>query len=174
MAGKGSLAKEVRAGLEASSGSPAHLSLVKGGVAGDPLEELYFRKPIRQHVKEFACVMSLAMLVIAGFQIVRHDRLGVGIGLLIASIAMLYVGYRHTALLRPVWKGWMTFAEKIGAVMSVVVLSIAWFIAMVPIAVIARACRARVMDLSLDSARETYWESRDPKFDDFQLLKRQF
>ena len=147
---------------------------MKGRGGSDPLEELYFRKTVRRHVQEFSCVLSLVMLVIGGLRAWRHDQVSLAADLLCASLVVLYVGYRRPALLRPIWKGWMTFAEKLGLVMSTIILSIAWCIALMPIALMVRLFRTKVIDLSFDRAIESYWDSRDPKYDNFELLKRQF
>ncbi len=175
MAREGSLAEEVRTGLEDSrKGKVVELALVKTNPGINPLDELYFRKPVRQHVKEFACIISIILLIIAGVNIYLHSRFAPGLSLAGAAALLLVLGYAAPSILRPVWKGWMYFAEKLGAFVSLVLLTAAWAIAMVPVALITRLFQAKVMDLSFKADVLTYWEPRDPRNDDFKLLKRQF
>lgn len=175
MAREGSLAKEVRTGLnESRKGKVVQLTLVKTEPTLDPLDELYFTKPVRQHVQEFACIISIVLLIIAGAKIYLHSRFALGLSLTGLAAVLLVLGYVAPAVLRPVWKGWMYLAEKLGAFVSLVLLTVAWGIAMVPIAVISRLFRAKVMDLSFKADVPSYWENRDPKNDSFELLKRQF
>lgn len=172
MAGKGSLAEKIRVGLKEEKA--VQLSLVTSTLQKDPLDGLYFRKTIRQHVKEFACVMSLVALAIAGYKIYRHADYSWGLGLIALALLILFLGYLTPHILRPIWRGWMYLAEKLGYVMSIVILSIAWTLALIPIAFMVKLFRARTMDLTFRTSVESYWEKRDPKYDDFQLLKRQF
>ena len=68
----------------------------------------------------------------------------------------------------------MVFAERLGIIVSTVILSIAWTCLMFPFAMAARIFSVRLMDLSFDRARETYWEDRKESQNDFKLLERQF
>ncbi|NMC63571.1 MAG: hypothetical protein GYA55_10450 [SAR324 cluster bacterium] len=172
MAGKGSLAEEIRTGL--SEKVQVSLSLVSSSPKKDPLDELYFRKSIRQHVKEFVCIFAIITLIMGGYRIYWHSDMTWGLSLAAFAVLLLGLGYLAPNLIRPVWKGWMRFAEKISIVMSVVILGIAWIVALIPIAIMLRFFRTKVMDLRFNAPVESYWEMRDPKHDDFKLLKRQF
>lgn len=172
MAGKGTLAKEIRTGLIEEPS--LHLRLVNSAPDIDPLDQLYFRKSIRQHVREFACVIGIVSLIIAGFRVYKHADFKWGIGLLILAIFVVFLGYEKPSFLQPLWRAWMNIAEKIALVVSMVILSIAWTFVLVPIALIVRFFKTRVMDLSFRAPVESYWEVRDKKNDDFQLLKRQY
>lgn len=171
MAGKGSLAEEVRTGLE---GGCMQLRLVDSPIRVDPLGELYFGKAIRQHVIEFCSIISTVLLVIALVKLYRQPLLGTPIVLAVIAVILAGVGYKAPGLVRPLWRWWMNLAEKIGAVMSLVILTLAWFIALIPIALMVRFTRSRVMDLTFEQSVTTYWQDRDGKLDDFKLLERQF
>jgi len=150
------------------------LTLVKAEPKPDPLDELYYAKPIRQHVQEFSCIMSIVLLIIAGVKIYLRSNFALGLSLTALAAVLLLLGYGAPAVLRPIWKGWMYLAEKLGAFVNVILLSLAWAIAVVPIALVVRIFRTKVMDLSFKAEVPSYWEERNPASDNFDLLKRQF
>lgn len=167
MAGKGGLAKEVRAGLElAEPKAPA--------VQPDFLDELWFRKPIRQHIREFAQVFALIFLAIAGVSAYRHGANWLSNSMLSAAIVILLGGYKTPKLLHPLWKGWMAIGHGLGVVMSTVILAIAWTIVLLPMAALLKLIGKKVMDTTYGAPVQSYWENRDPKLDNFKLLERQY
>ena len=170
MAGKGNLAKEVRAGLR----EPVKLTLVKSESKHDPLDDIKFGKTIRQHVREFACVFGLLMLLIAGYRFYKHNEIVTAVSLIFGTFALLGWGYLATASLKPLWSGWMWLAEKLGLVVSTVLMTFIWFLGFLPIAMLTKICGIKTIDLSFRAPVESYWETRDSKYHDFKLLNRQF
>ncbi len=170
MAGQGGLAEQIRVGLEPSVLAP--YSNKKPQV--HYLDEIWLRKPIRQHVWEFSCVIALVMLFIAGVMAWKHSAIATAGGTTFTALILLLLGWKVPSLLHPVWKSWMTIATAIGAVMTTLILSLGWAILVIPFALVMKAVGKRVMDLSYDTACPTYWEDRDGKFDDFKLLERQY
>lgn len=153
---------------------------VGGGVATkastvkDPLDELWFNKPIRRHVLEFAQVFAIIGLVVGSWIAYRGGSL-VTVGILAAVAGVLLVlGHKAPAHLRPIWAGWMKFAMVLGHVMTFIILSIMWWLVLVPIAGLLKLIGKDVMDLSYAAKRESYWEDRKPGKDDFLLLERQY
>lgn len=171
MAGKGGLAKEVRAGLEIAEDSVVD----KTPVITSRLDEVWMRKTVRQHLREFAQVFAILFLLFSGLTTYKHGVVAGSVYWFGAAALILAIGYTKPMLLHPLWKGWMALGHALGAVMSVVVLSAAWTIMLVPIAILLKLLRIKVMDTSYGAAVDSYWEARDPKLDDFALmLKRQF
>jgi hypothetical protein len=177
MAGKGGLAKEVRAGLELTKEDQVKNDSV---VASGPhetsrLDDMWMRKTIRRHLIEFAEVFALVFLLCAIMTTYKHGPSVVTGYWCGAAAVILAIGFVKPIVLHPLWKGWMALGHYLGAVMSVVILSAAWTIMVVPIALLLRLLRIRVMDTRYGAAVDSYWEKRDPKHDDFSLmLKRQF
>jgi hypothetical protein len=68
----------------------------------------------------------------------------------------------------------MKIAEGIGMVMTMVILSIGWLCLVLPTSAALKLLRIKVMDTNFRSPVASYWETRDPKMDDFKLLERQF
>jgi uncharacterized membrane protein len=168
MAGQGKLAYEVRAGLEVVENK--ELEVEETGI----LDEIRFRKPIRQHVKEFAGLFALIFLIVAALLINKGRHPVVAVVLLLGSGILLYLGYKLPRILYPVWKGWMAFAHYLGIVATFIIVSIAWFVVTVPLALIMKVVKQEVMDLRFAADVDSYWEKREEGQEDFKLLERQF
>lgn len=172
MAGKGKLAEQVRTRLELTVIENPHFS----AASEEPhfLDEKWMGKSLRSHVQEFGVVMALVLTLIATYLAWHHGSFATIFGLLSAAYVMVLLGNRVPVLLHPAWKAWMAMAMAIGAVMTFVFLSLGWFVALMPVAIMLKLTGKKSMDCSIYSGAETYWESRDPKYDDFKLLERQF
>lgn len=179
MAGQGRMAKDIRAGLDQTTPTPVkpHLTVMQSTHAlkkRDPLDARYFGKPVSLHVKEFGQLFGLIFLGLAAFALYFH---GIGVkSTIYLSLATVFLvlGYQSPRLLYPLWNVWMGFAERLGAVMSFLILSIAWTIMVVPMGLLLRIIRKKVMILSFRTNESSYWEVRDSKLDNPKLLERQF
>lgn len=138
------------------------------------LDEVWMRKPIRQHVKEFACVISIVMLLIAGFLTWKGYSFATGLAVTFTALILVFLGYKVPSVLHPVWKSWMTLAVVLGAIVTTIILSIGWAILVIPFALVMRAVGKHVMNTAFRTAAPSYWEIRDTKLDDFKLLERQY
>ncbi len=174
MAGKGGLAEQVRVGLEGRSENTV-MSVPQPTFPAkqDELSKLWFRKPIRQHLKEFACVLAIIGLVITGTQ-VWHERFQYAALAGALSVVALCLGYFLPKALLPVWRLFMRVGEALGHVVTFVVLFVMWTLVLIPTSLGLRLFGKSLMTTKTDSAVSSYWESRDPAQDDFKLLEKQF
>jgi hypothetical protein len=182
--GKGGLAYEVRTGLEDPSNrtKPENESRLVAMVNNsdivkvDPLSLVTFNKTARRHVAEFGATMALVCVIFAGIKGWYRGPEALQSVLIAIGIAAVFAGagYLTPRLLHPVWAGWMKLAHMLSMVMTFVVLTVAWIGAFLPMAALLKICRKKVMDTSFDRKALTYWEDRDPKYDDFKRLERQF
>lgn len=168
MAGQGELAREVRAGLTVIEGKKS------GAAEVHVLDRLSYNKPIRQHVREFAALFALIILAIAAVKIYKGSTTLTPLILVISAIVLIGIGYGTPIVLYPIWNAWMKFAHVLGAVMTTLLLSIAWSIVLIPVSLILRIIGKKVMNLSFDRAAKTYWEDREERLHDFKLLDKQF
>jgi hypothetical protein len=171
VAGQRELAREVRAGLTVIQGNKDQKSQK---VEIDPLDTLYYRKPIRQHVKEFGALFAAILLAIAALRLYRDRPLNPTLIIIGIASIFAFLGYMVPAILHPFWKGWMKFAQVLGLIMTTLLLSIAWMIVLIPVSLAMRAMRVRVMNMGFRQNVESYWETRADKLHDFKLLDRQF
>jgi len=139
----------------------------------NPLDQIQFRKTVRQHIKEFGCVLAILCLLVSAGQIRHHNlenaSIAGALGLLFAGL-----GYFAPAILKPLWQGFMKVGMLLGLVMSFVVVAIAWTLVMIPMAFMLRLFGKRLMDMTFGQTKASYWEVRDSRHDDFKLLERQF
>lgn len=169
MAGQGQLAREVRAGLTVIEGNKNAKKEV------GKLDKLYYRKPIRQHVKEFGALFGAILLTIAAVQIYKGKEPLVPSLLIGLATVFVVLGYKAPALLQPLWSGWMKIAQILGSVMTILLLGIAWMLVLMPVSLIMRLVGKKVMDLQFKKGKvESYWKDRDPKLHNFKLLDKQF
>lgn len=171
MAGERGLAEQIRTRLE-DEDTPVPLEDSSPQLT--VLDEKWHRKTIRQHVREFSCVMAIVMLLVAGIVGWNSPSMATPFGLFIAALVTLAAGYLKPLMLHPVWRGWMKLAMALGVFMTLLILSLAWVGMMIPVALLLRVLRIKVMDMSWRQERESYWETRDKKYADFKLLERQF
>lgn len=168
MAGERGLAEQIRTGLDVASTCKA----VKQNI--EPLDRMLYRKPVRQHVKEFAILFATIFVLIAGFLIWKQRAPLWSLGLLIGASALTWSAYKAPQLLHPIWKGWMRFAEILGTIVTSLILLISWVFLVIPMALLLRVFQKKVMDCSYKAPVQTYWENRDPKKSDFKLLINQY
>lgn len=172
MAGERGLARKIRTRLDSEPDVTTMNPVV--GQKKDVLDELSFNKPIRQHVKEFGALFGAIGFGVAAFLLYRH---GVTTGVYaFSAVAVVFslLGYAAPKLLYPVWKAWMALAHVLGGFMNMVILTIAWLIVIIPIAILLKIIGKKVMDLRYGAPVDSYWEVREEKLHDFKLLDRQF
>ncbi len=179
MAGEGGLARKVRTGLDGETPNKNIDNVIPMRPANqnaprNPLDEKWFGKTIRQHVREFACVFALICLISAGMMIYKGRDLmwpGIWTGVALVLVAL---GYGAPAVLHPLWKGWMKLAHYLSVVTTFLIIGLAWTVVLMPISLLLRVFGIKVMDTTYKKPVTTYWEDREEKYHDFKLLERQF
>jgi hypothetical protein len=122
----------------------------------------------------------------------RKFGLTIGIVLLFLSIVLFWLGkssypyWTITALvfiitsllfpviLKPLNKVWMSLAIILGWIMTRVILSILFYLAITPLRLIAMIFNKRFLNLRIDHSADTYWEKRERKKLDPSTYERQF
>jgi hypothetical protein len=81
----------------------------------------------------------------------------------VAGLALIFVaaGYLCPAALAPVERGWMKFGDIMSRVMTRVVLGITFFLALTPLALLARLVGRDELRLKR-VVKKSYWEPVDP------------
>ena len=178
MAGEGQLARNIRAGLKESEmtavRSTQEVAPQVAEVSPDALGELYFGRPKRIHVQEFACVFGIIFSCIAAFSLYKNGPTYTPAWFMSAAFLLLFMSIKTPRLILPLWSAWMTIAAVLGTCMTFLIVSLVWCLVAVPIGLLLKVIGKKVMDLSYGAAVETYWEERDEKCHDFKLLERQF
>lgn len=115
-------------------------------------------------LKEFGEVMALASLVFAGVGIWKRFHVGTMSGMLLGLAALfLFLAFTAPERLRGVECRWMIFAERLGTVMTWLVMCLTFFVVITPIGVLLRLLGKDLLGLKIDRKRTSYWEEVDTK-----------
>lgn len=173
MAGARRLADEIRVGLE-EKGLVQTQAPVSRREPKDPLNELWFGKPVGQHVREFGALFGAICFFVTAVKLYQGRSTEACLAWGAAGSVFALSGYMAPRLLLPLWRGWMKLAHYLSIVMTSVILVLVWSIGFLPMAFILRIVGIKRMDLSYKAERASYWETRDAKYDDFKRLELQY
>jgi hypothetical protein len=140
----------------------------------DPLDVVSFGKTARRHVREFGFIFAAIFLGVAAWKLYRGHELASSLMWSLPGGLFAVLGVWAPRILLPVYRGWMKFAHYLSIVMTTVLLGVTWCVGFLPIALMVRVLGIKRMDMSFRSPRPSYWEPRDPKYDDFKRLKLQY
>ena len=117
-----------------------------------------------QQLKEFGEVMTIAMLVFAAISIWKHHDLALtALLLLSAALVFFLFGIFAPERLRRFEKVWMAFGDKLGTIMTYVVMLLTFTVIVTPIGLLVRLLGKDLLSMKLDPKRTTYWEPVDPQ-----------
>jgi len=116
--------------------------------------------PSRRDLRKFGLVMATAFSIVAGILLWR-DRMW-AIYLFAPAAFLLLLG-----LTRPTWlwssqKVVMVFAEAMGTVVTLVILTLTFFLVITPVGWFKRIFSGDTLGLTFDPERRTYWVDADP------------
>ena len=80
---------------------------------------------------------------------------------------------RQPSLARVVWDAWRAYTHRAGAYQAQVLLSAVYYVVLGPSVLVARLCRARLLDTDRGQ-RGSYWIERKPLDKTLSALERQF
>ncbi len=80
-----------------------------------------------------------------------------------AGVALFFLGFGlyYPAILSPIHKVWMKFAQVISWIMNRVILTVAYFVIVTPIGLIMRMLGKDLLNRKFDSSISTYWRPVD-------------
>ncbi len=173
MAGARRLENEIRVGLEERQ-QVEPVRAITAVTTPDPLAVISFGKPVRRHVRDFGTLFALICFGIAAWQWYKGRPVSSYSLWVIPGVVFGALGWFAPRVLLPVWRGWMKFAHYLSIVMTAVLLTLTWCIGFLPMALVLKLVGIRRVNLSYKDGSESYWEKRDPKYDDFKRLELQY
>ena len=90
------------------------------------------------------------------------------------GVALIAFGAVLPRALKPVYLAWMSVAVVLGFVMSKVILTLFFFLIMMPMGLLARLFGKDFLSLKLDRAAKSYWLPREKKVKSAAEYERQF
>ncbi len=113
-----------------------------------------------EKLRKFGLFMALALAVIGGLLVWRGKPVTpyvVGI-----SAFFLLSGLLFPRILVPVEWVWMKFAEVLSAVMTRIILTVTFYLAITPTGVLLRVFGKDFLKIKRKPDRESYWEPAEP------------
>ena len=118
------------------------------------------KKPkTEKELREFGQVMALACLVFTALGLWKRHAFGkLSFTLLVfALVFYAFSAFAPTRLRQPE-RIWMAFAEKLGTVMTFLVMFLTFYVIVTPIGILLRLLGKDILSMRLDATRESYWE----------------
>lgn len=113
-----------------------------------------------QKLRKFGIVMAVAFGLFGSLVVWRGH--GWGQYLWYVAGAFLLLGLVAPRLLGPVERVWMAFAGVLGVVMTTVILTITFFVAMTPMGLLLRAMGKDLLEMKRDPEADSYWTPVEP------------
>ncbi len=101
----------------------------------------------------------------------RYSLLAAGIG-----VALILAGRFYAKILKPFHRCWMALGTTLGFVMTRVILLVAFYIIVTPLAAVMRLLGKRPLEMEFrpKNALETYWHYREVNATAKERLEKQF
>ncbi len=130
------------------------------------------QNPTRTDLRNFGLLMFAAFTVIGCLRWWLKGH--VPSILFTVAIAFLVLGLTVPGLLKPIYRAWMKFALALNWVMTRVLLTIAFYGMITPVAIIYRLVSGDPLKRKWDPSAATYWEDPDDQPREIEAYKNQF
>lgn len=117
------------------------------------------RRKEKTELRKFGILLGVILGAITFYQWWAHERLWEELAAIGALLAM--IGIVFPKGLKPVYRPWMWVAEKIGAVMNRVILTLFYVILFTPTALIRRLFNRDPLQLKWHKDAESYFEPKE-------------
>lgn len=108
----------------------------------------------------FVKTISIILVIIAAKNTWDGRFLQSGI-LFFAAAVFIIIGLINTDWIKPIYKSWMNFSEKLAIIMNTLLLGIIFYIVFSPIGIILRLFRMDILDRKLEKNKNSYWLKKD-------------
>ncbi|MFN8389117.1 MAG: SxtJ family membrane protein [Bdellovibrionota bacterium] len=115
-----------------------------------------------RELREYGEVMALAALIFSAIGIWKRGAITLTV-LVMLSIALVFLAFAffRPESLRGAERRWMAFAEKLGTVMTYLVMFVLFYLIITPFGLMLRLFGKDLLSRRVDRARTTYWEPVD-------------
>jgi carbamoyltransferase len=114
----------------------------------------------RSTLRRFGLTTGIAFFLLGSLLDFRHRASGRPFQFL-GALLLLFAGFAPN-LLRFVYRPWMRLARLLGAISSTILLTIVFYLVLVPIGLLQRLFGKAPLDLRFKSDDASYWERRSP------------
>ncbi len=114
-------------------------------------------------LRKFGLMVGGVLLLLTWIAWRRHWGTGWEMGLGISGGLLVIFGATFPALLRPVYRVWMGMSFTLGWFMSRVLLTLLFFGALVPVALVGKVLGLPFARMRRPEKRDSYWMERKPR-----------
>ena len=132
------------------------------------IEEIRNIKRTKKDLRKFGLVVGLFFIIIAAVLFWKGNQSFTYF--FIIGLTLIIGGAAIPVILTPLYLVWMTFAVIMGWIMTRVILSILFYLIIMPIGLIPRMFGKQFLELKWDRTQDTYWNYRSME----QLKKDQY
>jgi hypothetical protein len=122
--------------------------------------------------RSFGVVFSIVFTIIGTLPFIRGGELRLW-SLLVAAV-FLGLGLLAPGILRPLNILWFKFGLLLGRIIAPIVISLLFFIAITPTALVMRLLRKDLLSLKFDRKAKSYWINRSKTDNPMGSMKNQF
>ena len=127
----------------------------------DIINQIRFIKPNRKELRKFGLTFSIILGIIGGFLLYK-GRANACWFLCVSGLFFLF-GIPIPHSLKLVYKIWMSLALIIGWFTSRLILSVVFYLVLIPIGLSMRLLGKDLLNQKFDKSAETYWIKRDKR-----------
>jgi len=136
------------------------------------MAEIRLIKTDLQSLRSFAWIVGGIFIGIGVLTAFKHGNWINSFSILGATLLIL--GLLIPAWLKPIYLFWMTLGLLMGLVMAPVMFGLLFYIAVTPVALLARACGKSFLDLEFRKGKPSYWIAKPKKQDIRKSADNQF
>ena len=136
------------------------------------IDEIRNIKESKSDLRKFGLTVGIALTLLGIVLMLLHKSSNLyflSTGILLVILALIF-----PKILKPLNKVWMALALIMGWIMTRVILSILFYLALTTISLLAKLFGKKFLDLKMDRSKETYWIKREIKKVTPAELERQF
>ena len=133
----------------------------------------------RKEQRNFGLVMAVAITVLGFIRWGLHWR-GAEVApplptyYMLVSVVFVMAALTVPGALKPLFIVWIRFAIVLNWLVTRIILTLVFFLTVLPIGILLRVFGKPPLDFSLDSGATTYWEDADNQTDDTELYTKQY
>lgn len=122
--------------------------------------------------RSFGVVFAIVFIIIGTVPLIRGGELR--LWSLLAAAIFLGLGLLAPRVLRPLNILWFRFGLLLGRIIAPIVISLLFFIAVTPTALVMRLLRKDLLSLKIDRKVKSYWIDRSKTDNPMGSMKNQF
>lgn len=122
--------------------------------------------------RSFGVVFAIVFVIIGTVPLIREGELR--LWSLLAAAIFLGLGLLAPRVLRPLNILWFRFGLLLGRIIAPIVISLLFFIAVTPTALVMRLLRKDLLSLKIDQKAKSYWIDRSKTDNPMGSMKNQF